>query len=137
MLFIEEEAGGNVRGTEDDLLEGSPELIVEIAASSASIDLHRKLHVYRRNGVQEYIVWRRKENELDWFQLQEGQYVRQQPDDKGIIRSRVFPGLHLNVPALLVGEMKKVQTELRRGLSSKAHAAFVKGLAADGKTAKN
>lgn len=129
LLFIEEEAGGNVRVTEDDLLEGSPELIVEIAASSASIDLHRKLHVYRRNGAQEYIVWRRKDNELDWFQLQEGQYVCLQPDNKGVIRSHVFPGLHLNVPALLAGEMKKVQTELQRGLSSKAHAAFVKQLA--------
>lgn len=136
MLFIEEEAGGNVRGTEDDLLEGSPELLVEVAASSASIDLHRKLHVYRRNGVQEYTVWRRKENELDWFQLQEGQYVRLQPDDNGVIRSRVFPGLHLNVPALLAGEMKKVQAELRRGLASKAHAAFVKRLAAAGKHGK-
>lgn len=129
LLFIEEEAGGNVRVTEDDLLEGSPELIVEIAASSASIDLHRKLHVYRRNGAQEYIVWRRKDNELDWFQLQEGQYVHIQPDAKGVIRSRVFPGLHLNVPALLAGEMKKVQAELQRGLSSKAHAAFAKQLA--------
>ncbi len=128
-LFIEESAGGNVRSTEDDLLEGSPELIVEVAGSSAAIDLHRKLHVYRRNGTQEYIVWRRKENELDWFQLQEGQYVRLQPDAKGVIRSRVFPGLHLNVPALLAGEMKKVQAALRRGLSSKAHAAFVKRLA--------
>ena len=129
LLFIEEEAGGNVRVTEDDLLEGSPELIVEIAASSASIDLHRKLHVYRRNGAQEYIVWRRKDNELDWLQLQEGQYVHIQPDAKGVIRSRVFPGLHLNVPALLAGEMKKVQAELQRGLSSKAHTAFVKQLA--------
>jgi Uma2 family endonuclease len=128
-LFIEESAGGNVRITEDDLLEGSPELIVEIAASSASIVLHRKLHVYRRNGAQEYIVWHRKDNELDWFQLQEGQYVHLQPDAKGIIRSRVFPGLHLNVPALLAGEMKKVQAELQRGLSSKAHATFVKSLA--------
>jgi len=128
-LFIEQEAGGNVRVTEDDLLEGSPELIVEVAASSASIDLHQKLHVYRRNGAQEYVVWRRKDNDLDWFQLQEGQYVRLQPDAKGVIRSRVFPGLHLHVPALLAGEMKKVQAELRRGLSSKAHAAFVKRLA--------
>ena len=32
------------------------ELIVEIAAGSAAIDLHDKLRAYRRNGVQEYVV---------------------------------------------------------------------------------
>jgi Uma2 family endonuclease len=39
------------------LLEGAPELIVEIAASTASYDLHDKLRAYRRNGVREYLVW--------------------------------------------------------------------------------
>jgi Uma2 family endonuclease len=43
-------------GMDSDNVEGAPELIVEIAASSASYDLHDKLRVYRRNGVQEYIV---------------------------------------------------------------------------------
>lgn len=130
MLFIEAEAGGNVRITEDEYLEGSPELVVEVAASSASYDLHQKLRAYQRNGVKEYIVWRSEENELDWFRLRKNQYVKASPDANGVIRSRVFPGLHLNVPALLAGDMKKVQAELRRGLSSKTHAAFVKKLAA-------
>jgi Uma2 family endonuclease len=56
-LWIEAEAGGNVRITEDDYLEGSPDLAVEIAASSVSYDLYDKREVYRRNGVKEYIVW--------------------------------------------------------------------------------
>jgi Uma2 family endonuclease len=38
--------------TEDDYVEGAPELIAEIAASSASYDLNDKLNAYRRNGVQ-------------------------------------------------------------------------------------
>ncbi|MEB3343019.1 Uma2 family endonuclease [Okeania sp.] len=42
----------------DGYVEGAPELIVEISASSASIDLHDKLKAYRSNQVQEYLVWR-------------------------------------------------------------------------------
>ena len=42
---------GRSRITEDDYLEGPPELIVEIAASSAAYDLHDKKHVYQRSEV--------------------------------------------------------------------------------------
>jgi hypothetical protein len=35
----------------------------------------------------------------------EGQYVPLVPDDDGIIRSHVFPGLQLAVDALLAGDM--------------------------------
>lgn len=129
-LFIEEVAGGKVHLADDDFLEGASELTVEVAASSASYDLHAKLHIYRRNGVQEYIVWRRNEQQLDWFQLAGGQYVRLSPDAKGIIHSRVFPGLWLDVQALLAGDMKKVLAVLRHGLATPEHAAFVKKLAA-------
>lgn len=32
--------------------EGAPELVVEVDASSAAIDLHDKRRAYRRNGVR-------------------------------------------------------------------------------------
>ena len=38
-------------------MEGAPELIVEIAASSVSIDVNDQLKVYGRNQVQEYLIW--------------------------------------------------------------------------------
>ena len=38
--------------------KAAPELVVEVAASSVSYDLHAKLNAYRRNGVREYVVWR-------------------------------------------------------------------------------
>ncbi|MGL5064477.1 MAG: Uma2 family endonuclease, partial [Microcoleus sp.] len=44
------ENGGNSRITDDDYVQGAPELIVEIAASTASYDLHDKKKAYRRNG---------------------------------------------------------------------------------------
>jgi Uma2 family endonuclease len=100
--------GGGVRLTEAGYLEGAPELVVEIAASSVSIDLHAKKDAYRRNGVSEYLVWRVFDGELDWFVLEDGAYVALQPDEKGNIESRVFPGLRLPVAALLAGDLAAV-----------------------------
>lgn len=112
ILRIDEAHGRLSRVTEDDYLEGSPELIVEVASSSASYDLREKLNVYRRNGVQEYIVWRVYDGQIDWFSLQDEQYVLLQPDEHGIIESRVFAGLRLNVPAMLDGDLAQVLADL-------------------------
>ena len=96
---------------EDKYLAGAPELVVEVAASSASIDLHEKFRAYQRNGVREYIVWRVYDRALDWFALENGVYARLKPDEAGVIHSRVFPGLRLAVQALLDGEMETVLME--------------------------
>ncbi len=106
--------GGQSRVDEDDYLDGAPELIVEVAASSAAYDLHDKLRSYRRNQVQEYVVWQILENRVDWFRLRNGEYVVLKPDRRGIIESEVFPGLKLNVRALLKGDLKSVLAELNR-----------------------
>ncbi|MDX1636691.1 MAG: Uma2 family endonuclease, partial [Balneolaceae bacterium] len=57
LLRISSESAGRSKISEDDYLEGVPELIVEIAASTASYDMHQKKHVYARNGVPEYLVY--------------------------------------------------------------------------------
>ena len=49
------EHGGLTRVNEAGYLAGPPELIVEVAASSASIDLRDKRRAYCRNGVREYL----------------------------------------------------------------------------------
>ncbi|MGB3239101.1 MAG: Uma2 family endonuclease, partial [Geitlerinemataceae cyanobacterium] len=49
------EVGGQSVISADGYVEGAPELIVEVAASSAAYDLHDKKRVYRRNGVREYL----------------------------------------------------------------------------------
>ncbi len=102
------EAGGKSRISEDDYIEGPPELIVEIAASSAAYDLHTKRTVYRRSGVQEYMVWQMYEHEIVWYALEDGQYAELLPDEDGIIRSRVFEGLVLNVAAMLGRDLATV-----------------------------
>lgn len=128
VLLIEASAGGQARLSEDDYLEGAPELVAEIAASSAAIDLGDKKRAYRRNGIREYIVWQVFDRKIDWFSLQAGEYVSLVADEQGIIRSLVFPGLWLAVPALLSGEMAQVLAVLQQGLGSPAHTEFVQQL---------
>lgn len=113
---------------EDDYIEGAPELMIEVAASSVAIDLHDKKRAYRRSGVREYIVWRTLDSQVDWFMLKADEYVCQLPDEQGIVRSEVFPGLWLAVSALLSGEITTVLAVLQQGLSSPEHQAFVQQL---------
>jgi Uma2 family endonuclease len=118
LLRLDETAGGQSRISEDDYIEGAPELIAEIAASSASYDLHDKKNVYRRNGVQEYLVWRVYDEALDWFRWQEGRYVLLEPDDEGVVHSQVFPGLRLDMVALLKGDLARVLAVAQQGLET-------------------
>lgn len=119
-------AGGRSHLSVDDYIEGAPELVVEVAASSAANDLHDKKKVYRRSGVQEYIVWQTFDNKLDWFSLQQGEYVALAANTDGVVQSLVFPGLWLAVSALLAGDMSKVLAVLQTGLNSTQHQEFVK-----------
>ena len=130
LLRIEPQAGGRSRLSEDDYIEGAPELIVEIAASSATYDLHDKLHAYRRNGVQEYLVWRVYEKRLDWFVLIDDEYQPLTLDAAGLLHSRIFPGLRLAVEALLAGDVARVLAELQIGVETSEHTSFVKRLQA-------
>ena len=123
-LMIPPLHGGRAKISDDDYVEGAPELIAEISASSVSYDLGKKLHVYRRNGVREYIVWRVQDQELDWFVLREGQYERLDAGTDALLRSEVFPGLWLDVSALLRGDLATVLARVQEGLGSAEHAAF-------------
>jgi Uma2 family endonuclease len=128
LLRLDAAAGGASRISPDDYIEGAPELIVEIASSSASYDMHDKLRVYRRNGVREYLVWQVNDRRVDWFHLVEGQYVPLAADGEGVVRSRTFPGLHLAVPALLAGDLATVLRVLQQGLETAEHAELVERL---------
>lgn len=129
-LLISPECGGQARISDDDYLEGAPELAAEIAASSASYDLHSKLEVYRTHGVREYVVWRVLERAIDWFVLRRKRFVRLAADEEGILKSQVFPGLWLDPAALVGGDWPRVLAVLQRGLACPEHAAFVARLAA-------
>jgi Uma2 family endonuclease len=128
VMLITPTSGGRVKISQDNYVEGAPELVVEVSASTVSIDLNTKFRVYRRNGVREYTVWRVRDQAIDWFALRQGQYEKLPADSDGIIRSDVFPGLWLHGPALLAGDMAQVLKVLEQGVRTKEHADFVVAL---------
>src|SRR5205085_8776467 len=110
-------------------VQGPPELAIEVAASSAAYDLREKRRAYERLGVLEYIAWVASQRRLLWLELRDGRYVERAPDADGVIRSAVFPGLWLDVAALLAGDYARVLAVLQQGLASSDHVAFVARLA--------
>jgi Uma2 family endonuclease len=127
-LLILPECGGQARVNQDDYLEGAPELMAEVALSSASIDLHAKRQDYEQAGVKEYLVLVLRGNRIVWL-VQHGQgFVPLEPGEDGIHRSEAFPGLWLDGAALLRQDMQRVSEVLQQGLASEAHAAFVSQL---------
>ncbi|MEO0458247.1 MAG: Uma2 family endonuclease [Cyanobacteria bacterium P01_A01_bin.114] len=128
LLRIEPGAGGQSRITEDDYIEGAPELIFEVAASSASYDLNVKLNAYRRNGVQEYVVWQIYDNEIIWHRLEKSEYVLISPDQTGTIHSQIFPGLSLDVNAMQSRDLATVLEQLQTTLKTPEHLAHIQAL---------
>ncbi|MCG5060547.1 MAG: Uma2 family endonuclease [Limnoraphis sp. WC205] len=147
VLRISPESGGKSTLSDDGYLEGAPELVIEIAvrpcgfvsrqgtrtkraASSAAIDLGDKKRAYRRSGIQEYIIWQVFEQKIDWLSLQNGDYIEFIPNEKGVIDSQVFPGLWLDINAMLQGDMQQVLAVLQSGINSDEHQEFVQQLIA-------
>jgi Uma2 family endonuclease len=125
LLRLEPGVGGRSRITDEGYVEGAPELVVEVAASSAAYDLHTKRRVYARSGVQEYLALQMYEQEISWFVLREGGYELMTADEDEVLRSEVFPGLWLDTAAFWASDMAKVLATLQQGLASSEHAAFV------------
>lgn len=128
-LRLPESMGSTARRASDGYLQGVPDLIVEVAASSSSIDLHRKLDMYRRNGVREYVVWRTLDEEIDWFVLANGAYDRLPLNADGWYCSLLFPGLWLQPDVLMHGLPDRIHLMMHEGMKSPEHASFVKSLA--------
>jgi Uma2 family endonuclease len=124
-LFILPEYGGQAVVDKDDYLQGAPELIVEVSASTESIDLHRKKQDYEKAGVREYVVLALRMQQVFWFVRQRGKYKEVPLPSDGFFRARAFPGLWLDAEAMLRNQATGVLTALRQGLATPEHAAFV------------
>jgi Uma2 family endonuclease len=129
-LIIEPESGGQTSVSEDGYATGPPELIVEVASSSESIDLHAKRRDYEQAGVLEYVVVVLRQRAVRWFVLQDGTYREVGADASGLFKSSVFPGLWLDAPALLRCDIRQVMATLQHGIETPEHAAFVQQLQA-------
>jgi putative restriction endonuclease len=80
------------------------------------------------NGVPEYLAIQVYERRVEWFALHEGAYRPLTADERGIIRSEVFPGLWLQPAALWSGDLAALLATLQEGLASPQHTAFKAGL---------
>jgi Uma2 family endonuclease len=120
--------GGLSKTDEKGYVVGGCEMAAEVAASSASYDLHEKLETYRENNVLEYIVWRVRDKAIDWFILKRGKYQRLQMTKDGLYKSKVFPGLWLDPKAMIAGKLAKVIETVQKGIASPEHGRFVKKL---------
>lgn len=121
---------GGQTGVRGKLLDGAPELVVEVCVSSTSYDLHQKYDLYAEAGVLDYFAIVVADDEIRWHQRRPNGFRRLPVPKDGIWRSRVFPGLCLNGNAPLAENMPEVIASLEKGLKSPEHEAFVKQLAA-------
>jgi Uma2 family endonuclease len=127
-LLIAPEKGGQTR-VQDDYVVGAPELVLEVASASESIDLHAKKNDYEKAGVREYVVVVLRQAAVRWFVRRDGAFGELAAGADGVLRSEAFPGLWLDPQALLRGDMNRVLEVLRAGLASPGHGAFVARLA--------
>lgn len=122
LLRILPECGGQSHFNEHDFLVGTPELVAEVAVSSLRVDLGKKLDMYEKYGVQEYIVFDAKDRSLHWFQLPGHDMIH--PDAAGIYKSRLFPGLWIDSKALARGDAAGLFAAVEAGTKTAAHKKF-------------
>jgi Uma2 family endonuclease len=127
-LRILAEYGGQSRMDEDGYVQGAPELVVEVAYSSRSIDFNQKRKAYEQAGVPEYLVLSVEDQELFWFHFLSGSTIR--PNRRGVSRSLVAPGLWIDNQALVDQNGARLMEVVQQGLASREHAAFVRRLRA-------
>jgi len=128
LLRILPEHGGQTQTTDDEYVAGMPEFVLEVAASSRSIDLHDKYDDYRRYGGLEYLVVCVEDQQIHWFDLRTDSELK--IDNDKVLRSHTFPGLWIDTEALWAGNLLQLQATLQQGLATAQHAEFAKKLAA-------
>jgi Uma2 family endonuclease len=109
---------------------GAPELAVEICLTSTEVDFGPKLALYQRAGVREYITVEQFGRRMIWRVLENRVYIAQTLPADGIVRSRIFSGLWLDVAAFWEDDGAKMLAALNAGLASEEHREFVGRLAA-------
>jgi Uma2 family endonuclease len=129
-LCVQAECGGNSRIAargHKSYIHGPPELVAEVAHSSRALDMHVKRDDYEERGVREYLVVCVEERELHWFNFASPRRPVK-ADKEGVYRSKAFPGLWVDGPALLALNSLRLIEVVNQGLAGKPHAAFVKKL---------
>jgi Uma2 family endonuclease len=122
MLIVE---GGQTRMDEAGYIVGPPELVVEVASSLVSYDLHSIRLDYERHGVGEYLVLIVRDHRALWYMRDSNRFVELPAGADGVLHSRLFPGLWLDAGALFRNDRKRFREVLEQGIQTPEHAAFV------------
>jgi hypothetical protein len=136
MLRIDPYAGGQTRNLDGDYVGGACELVVEVAAASALIDLHAKKADYERHGVREYVVVLTTQRRVAWFVRGRRGFTDHKPDADGLLKAKGFPGLWLDPASVFERSTQRLFAALRAGLATPEHAAFVAKLDAKARKSK-
>jgi Uma2 family endonuclease len=118
------------RKGEADYLVGAPELVIEMCLTSTEVDFGPKLVLYECACVREYITIELLRKRIVWRILEDGTYKPLPPPEDGVLRSRFFPGLWLDVVAFWADDGAKMTAALTAGLSTEEHQRFIASLAA-------
>jgi hypothetical protein len=108
---------GQAHFDDEGYIIGPPEMIVEIAGSSASYDFGEKRDVYEAAGVGEYLVFETIEGRIQWWRADSGRFVDILPD-AGVYKSVLIPGLWLDADALRSANASKLIETLGHGMDS-------------------
>jgi hypothetical protein len=108
---------GQTHFDDEGYIIGAPEMIVEIAGSSASYDFGEKRDVYEAAGVGEYLVFEAIEGCIAWWRSENGQFAEILPE-RGIYKSVLFPGLWLDADALRSANSLRLIQTLQQGIES-------------------
>ena len=125
LLFIDPACGGHALIDADGYIEGAPELVAEVASSSASYD-----SACQAPCLSPQWGSANTSSGAYWIRRSIGSYCA--PDSMSVYlwipkdstRSEVFPGLWLDPAALLRGDLATVLAVVQRGLASPEHATF-------------
>lgn len=128
LLRLDESAGGQSRLNEKEYIVGPPELQVELAHTTAAIDLYDKKDAYEEAGVQEYLVVLIQERQVRCFRRRQKRCRETFAGDSGVWKSEVFPGLWLDCGALLQLDGRQLLATLQRGIETPEHGAFCRKL---------
>lgn len=122
-------AHGGQSGEDRNCYGGAPELSVEVCMTSTEVDFGPKLALYQRAGVQEYVTIELLLRRITWRVLDSGSYKQMHPDADGILKSRRFPGLWLDIEAFWADDGKRLMSTADAGLATGEHRQFAASLA--------
>jgi Uma2 family endonuclease len=96
-------------------IDGPADVAIEIVSPESEVrDREAKFLEYQIGGVREYWIIDPDTRHAEFYQLEQGHYVRKTPDAASIYRAVVVEGFWLNVNWLWQQPMPKLREVLRQ-----------------------